>query len=182
MIRIIAGRFGSRKLKTPDDERTRPMSDRVRESLFSALGERIRGDVLDLFAGSGALGIEAISRGAHSATFVDSSRSAIEVINQNCASLDVASVCTVIQSDVLRFVSRVSQQQFNLVFVAPPYVFSETSEVLRLLIEGKWLVPESTVVVERPTGDVAPKLPEGWEITWERAYGGTLVWMIQETS
>jgi 16S rRNA (guanine966-N2)-methyltransferase len=122
MTRIIAGVYGGRRIGIPSDSRVRPTADRVREAWMSILGERLVGaTVLDLFAGSGALGLEAISRGAVHATLVDIGRASIVAIDANVASLGVADQVTVHQSDAMRFVERLTPGQFDLALADPPY-------------------------------------------------------------
>src|SRR3954447_6923329 len=121
-MRVIAGTYGGRTLKAPPGDATRPTSDRVREALFSILATRTQdARVLDLFAGSGALGIEALSRGARSATYVDNGTQAIKAIRANLSALGVEA--GIRQSDALRFLSHASElgAQYDLVFLDPPY-------------------------------------------------------------
>ncbi|HWT23641.1 MAG TPA: 16S rRNA (guanine(966)-N(2))-methyltransferase RsmD [Solirubrobacteraceae bacterium] len=121
-MRVIAGRHGGRRLQAPPGDATRPTSDRVREALFSVLGARVEGArVLDLFAGSGALGIEALSRGAAAATFVDVAPAAIRVITANLASL--GEEAEVVRADALRWLRGASRRarQYDLVLLDPPY-------------------------------------------------------------
>jgi 16S rRNA (guanine966-N2)-methyltransferase len=117
-VRIVAGEFRGRRLAAPRGVRTRPTADRVREALFSMLGDVSGARVLDLYAGSGALGIEALSRGAESAMFVERDARAAGVIERNLASLGLDQ--PVLRHDVLRFLAR-EKGIFDLVFVDPPY-------------------------------------------------------------
>lgn len=122
MTRIISGVYGGRRLVIPSDHRVRPTADRVREAWMSILGERLQGaTVLDLFAGSGALGLEAVSRGATHATLVDIGRASILAIESNVAALGVADQVSVHQSDALRFLERVGPLQFDVALADPPY-------------------------------------------------------------
>ncbi len=121
-MRVIAGRHGGRRLQAPAGEATRPTSDRVREALFSILGARVEGaHVLDLFAGSGALGIEALSRGAAAATFVDAAPDAVRVLRGNLAAL--GEEAEVVHGDALRWLRAAPRRarQYDLVFLDPPY-------------------------------------------------------------
>jgi 16S rRNA (guanine966-N2)-methyltransferase len=118
-MRVIAGQYGGRRLQAPPGDATRPTSDRVREALFSVLAARVDGArVLDLFAGSGALGIEALSRGAGSAVFVERDAKAVAAIERNLAAVGVEE--TVVRQDVERFLAR-ADGAFDLVFCDPPY-------------------------------------------------------------
>src|SRR5215213_6124095 len=121
-MRVIAGRWGGRRLQAPPGEATRPTSDRVREALFSVLGERVTGArVLDLFAGSGALGIEALSRGAAEATFVDAAPAALKALRANLEALGADA--EIRRQDALRFLAGASAaaRQYDLVLLDPPY-------------------------------------------------------------
>lgn len=173
-MRIIAGAHAGRRLAVPP-KGTRPTSDRVRESLFSILngwGVIDGARVLDLYAGSGALGFEALSRGAESLVAVDASRQATRVIRENAAVLGER--VEVQQSAVARFL-RTPPRQFDLVFIDPPYD-EDIDQALELLAEG-WLAEEGIVVVERSSRTVPPLLPEGWEPWEERRYGETTLWL-----
>jgi 16S rRNA (guanine966-N2)-methyltransferase len=182
--RIIAGEAGGRRLAVPPGERVRPTSDRVKESLFSALGPgRLVGvRVLDLYAGSGALGLEALSRGAAEALLVERDPAAVRAIRTNIdtlgfvdrAILRAAAVSTVLGGPP-------PQDPFDLALLDPPYDTpgDEVESVLRLLAERDWLSPAATVVVERAAGSSPLGWPAGWGSTWERCYGDTLVLFAQ---
>jgi 16S rRNA (guanine966-N2)-methyltransferase len=117
-VRVVAGAFKGRRLQAPRGARTRPTADRVREALFSILGDLEGARVLDLYAGSGALGIEALSRGAESALFVERDPRAVAAIERNLAAVGVDA--TVVRTDALRFLDR-AEGSFDLVFCDPPY-------------------------------------------------------------
>jgi 16S rRNA (guanine966-N2)-methyltransferase len=121
-MRVIAGTYGGRRLQAPPGDATRPTSDRVREALFSILGPRVAGArVLDLFAGSGALGLEALSRGAAGATFVDSAPAAVRAVAANLTALGAEA--EVIRADALRWLrgATLAARHYDLVFLDPPY-------------------------------------------------------------
>ena len=121
-MRIIAGEFGGRRLQSPPDSRVRPTADRVREAWFSILGDAVSGArVLDLFAGSGALGLEALSRGAQHATFVELSPASLKTLHANVAALGLAGRVTVHRGDALRFVAGLPERAFEVAFADPPY-------------------------------------------------------------
>ncbi len=162
----MAGDAGGRRLVVPKGDLTRPTSDRVREGLFNALDARglIPGaTVLDLYCGSGALGLEAISRGAASAVLVDSSREAVDAARVNVAALGFPRVAVVL-STVPRYLSRKPTQVSSLVFADPPYAVGQddVTTMLALLITGGWLQPEATVLVERSSRSPEPSWPDGW--------------------
>ena len=122
MTRIIAGTFGGRRLALPADVRVRPTADRVREAWMSILADRITGArVLDLFAGSGALGLEALSRGAAHVTFVELSAEAVSAIHANAHALGVSDRVTVRRGDALRFLQRLAPGAFDVALADPPY-------------------------------------------------------------
>ena len=172
-MRVIAGTYGGRVLKAPPGAATRPTSDRVREALFSILADRVPdARVLDLFAGSGALGLEALSRGADSVTFVDDAPAAIRVVKANLAALKTAA--TVRQTDAVRFLAAASGNgaQYDLVFLDPPYRHAE--RLARPLSEAlpAVLAPGAVAVAESDRrAPLALELP----INDERRYGDTLI-------
>jgi 16S rRNA (guanine966-N2)-methyltransferase len=121
-VRIIAGQFGGRRLVLPKNERVRPTADRVREAWMSILGAAILdARVLDLFAGSGALGLEALSRGAAHVTFVELHPASIEALERNIAALGVADQATVYRGDAMRYAERAEERAFDVVLADPPY-------------------------------------------------------------
>ena len=174
MTRIIAGEARGRRLKVPG-ALTRPTSDRVRESLFASLESLVDLDgthVLDLFAGSGALGLEARSRGAAEVILVDRAPAVARVITQNIASVALPGVrCE--RADVRRFLRGPARPQ-DVVFIDPPYEVParEVEEILAMLFNG-WLTEGAVVVVER--GDARIRWPTGYTDAWERRFGGTHV-------
>ena len=182
--RIIAGEAGGRRLSVPAGDAVRPTSDRVKESLFAALGpgRLVGARVLDLYAGSGALGLEALSRGAAEAVFVDRDRAAGRAILANIESLGFGDRAVLRQRPVATLLAGGPESPpFDLALLDPPYDTPavEVDSALRLLVEAGWLTPEATVVVER-AGDSAPLTwPAGWGSTWERCYGDTLVLFAQ---
>lgn len=182
--RIIAGRFGGRRLTTPEGRGTRPTSDRVREALFSRLDhlDVVEGAaVLDLFAGSGALGLEAVSRGATRAVLVDSDRRAIEACRRNVADLAVGASVQVRRQSVTTFLAG-TPETFDLVLLDPPYNETEQhlSHVLTALMAG-WLAPDALVIVERDARSVEPAWPIGLIGTQRRNYGETVMWFAEES-
>lgn len=131
-IRIISGEFRSRKLTVPKGELIRPTSNRVREAMFNVLGSRMSiegAHVLDLFSGSGALGLEALSRGAESVTFVDSHPLVLACSRDNTLSLDVSDRCTFIRMDVRTFLAQHNRDRFDLILADPPYGLDYISEI-----------------------------------------------------
>jgi 16S rRNA (guanine966-N2)-methyltransferase len=176
-MRIVAGRYGGRHLTAPPGSATRPTSDRVREALFQRLGPLDDANVLDLFAGSGALALEALSRGAAHATLVDSATAAIKAIAANVAALGLtAEQAEVRRQDVRAFLrsARAARREYDLVLLDPPYrLAAELGRELSPLIAAV-LAPGGRVVSEsdrRAPLDLHPDLP----LTDERRYGDTLI-------
>lgn len=131
MIRIIAGEFKGRRLKTPAGDTVRPTADRVREAWFSILQRSLRGArVLDLFAGSGALGFEALSRGALSADFVELHRFALASLKVNVKALQVDDRAAIHKADAVRFAERLRPGQFDVVFADPPYAGDQAARLV----------------------------------------------------
>lgn len=157
----------------------RPSTDRAKESLFASLGPGPIGDavVLDLYAGSGALGIEAMSRGAARAVFVDRDRHAVDAIRANLTSTGFAEQARVQASTVAAFLRHAAPEApFDLVFCDPPYELAtmELDAELATLAGGGWLAPGATVVLERRAGS-PPELPGAWRVGRELAHGDTLL-------
>jgi 16S rRNA (guanine966-N2)-methyltransferase len=132
-MRIVSGQFGGRRLVMPKDARVRPTADRVREAWMSILGEELNGArVLDLFAGSGALGLEALSRGAASATFVELNPPSLRALDQNVTTLGLENVVTVHRGDAMRYAERVPERAFDIVFADPPYTIDHAARLVAL--------------------------------------------------
>jgi len=147
MIRITGGEHRSRLLVTPDTNLTKPTMDKVRAAVFSALGDSVKNArVLDLFAGSGSYGFEAISRGAESATFVDMSNHAIDSIKKNADSLKVKNV-DIVKSDVLGFFEH-NSQEFSIIFVDPPYKLDVYETVVEKALSNHILSENGIMVLE----------------------------------
>ncbi len=180
VTRIISGQAGGRRLRTPAGGGTRPTSDRVREALFSALESRdaVQGaHVMDLYAGSGALGLEAASRGAASVLLVESDRSAIGVIRANIA--DVGAAGARVQAGTVEAaLDRTPTLAYDLVLADPPYDVDEDSlaAVLDLLLTREWLSPDALVVVERSSRSPEPSWPAGLTLEGRKDYGETVLW------
>jgi 16S rRNA (guanine966-N2)-methyltransferase len=183
MTRIISGLAGGRLIHTPPGSGTRPTSDRVREALFSRL-EHLdvvhQSNVLDLYAGSGALGLEAASRGATSVLLVESDWAAVAVVRRNIADLALPGVSvradTVERALLSGPVS--AKARCELVLADPPYDVTEQglANVLKLLVSHGWLSPDALVVVERSARSPEPRWPRGLDGAGERRYGDTKMW------
>ena len=132
-MRIVGGRFGGRRLVMPKDARVRPTADRVREAWMSILGESLaQARVLDLFAGSGALGLEALSRGAASVSFVELHPPSLRALQENISALGVESDVTVHRGDAMRFAERLPERAFDIVLADPPYTVDYAPRLVAL--------------------------------------------------
>ncbi|NLG56154.1 MAG: 16S rRNA (guanine(966)-N(2))-methyltransferase RsmD [Rhodococcus sp.] len=178
MTRIIAGRAGGRRLRVPASG-TRPTSDRVREALFSALESRIDLDgaaVLDLYAGSGALGLEALSRGAEHVVLVESDAKAAAVIRENITAVGVTGAQLRL-APVATVVGQAADREFDVVLADPPYAVSDeaVTDVLESLSRHKWVGEGTIVVVERSSRSPQTQWPERYEPLKSKKYGETRV-------
>lgn len=169
-MRVIAGEFGGRKLVAPDGTTTRPTTDKVRQAVFNSLTSMgvLEGAVVaDLYAGSGALGIEALSRGAERCVFVERDRAALQALRTNIEALGIADRCQVMTSDVMAWVP--AMRHVDIAFIDPPYTFDAWPALLGLLEVGM-VVAESEQPVEAP---------EGWQQVRSRRYGRTWVTVLE---
>jgi 16S rRNA (guanine966-N2)-methyltransferase len=183
MTRIVAGSARGRRLRTPAGDRTRPTTDRVREALFSALEaalgslEGLR--VLDLYAGSGAVGLEAISRGAGVATLVESDRQTARLVQQNADALGFRRA-EVVTLPVEKALAQPPRAPYDVVYVDPPYALAnaDLERVLAGLVANDWLASGATIVVERSSRDTAPSWPDGTSLERSKEYGETVLWYV----
>lgn len=181
MTRIIGGSAGGRRITTPRGVATRPTSDRVREALFSAI-ESWSGSLhglrfLDLYAGSGAIGLEAWSRGAGVVTLVEQDRKTAALIAENARSIGFARA-NVVAAAVAGTLRRPPSAPYDIAFLDPPYTLGEealAADLLALTAEG-WLVPGALVVVERSGRSPEPQWPDGITADREKRYGETVLW------
>lgn len=150
-MRVITGRAKGRRLKAPKGKNTRPTTDRVKESLFCLLGPRVQGvRFLDLFAGSGAIGIEALSRGASEAIFIDSDIKSVEIIKDNLRTTDLHSEAKVFCIDIFKGLSVLArkEERFQMIFLDPPYEKGFEDKILEFIAQSKILDSKGLVVVE----------------------------------
>jgi 16S rRNA (guanine966-N2)-methyltransferase len=178
MTRLVAGRYGGRRLQVPSGDRTRPTSDRAREGLFSTLQSLLELEgarVLDLYAGSGALGLEAVSRGAAEATLVERDAHALTALRANVAALDAPAV--VVDADVEVFLAR-GGPPHRLVLLDPPYE-EDVAPVLALL--APWVEQDGVVVVERASRGGPPTAPEWLVGDRSRRYGEATLWYFRRS-
>lgn len=178
-MRIIAGKARGRRLTAPATRGTRPATDRVREAVFSAIGDWVvDASVADLYAGSGSFGLEALSRGAASAVFVESGHRALEALRKNVATLGLGG--EVVASTVQNYLER-ANGEFHLVFMDPPW--DQPSEVMGadLGLVDRLLAPNGEVVVSRRQGDREPPIPETWRVAADKRYGDTRILRYEKT-
>lgn len=180
-MRVIAGRLGGRKLVAPRGLSTRPTSDRVREALFSALGAVMGARVLDLFAGTGALGVEAISRGAARAVFVESARPALAALRENLGALGLAESARVVPQLAERALGAViAEGPFDLIFADPPYAaLTEVPPLVARMREAGAVAEGARFVLEHASRDAAPELA-GFVPRPTRTYGDTALTIFDD--
>ena len=183
-MRIVAGSAKGVRL-APVPKGVRPVSDMAREGLFSSLGARVPGArVLDLFAGTGALGIEALSRGAAEAVFVDRARPSTSLIHENLERARLRELAVIVAGDVRTFLTREDKEgaPFDLVLADPPYGLEGTElDVVLEELAGGWLAPSGwTIALTRRKGSSTPVIPLHWLAARRLEYGDTLVLLLRE--
>ncbi len=177
-MRVISGTARGRKLKKVPGDSTRPIMDRVKESLFNILGEYVWDSRwLDMFAGTGQVGIEALSRGAAEVVFVDSVRAAVRTIQANLAHTGLTKGAAVVQTDAFRYLDSHAFQPFDLIYVAPPQYKGIWIDVLRLLDERPftYLTSDGLIVVQIDPKEFAPLELTNLTLDDKRKYGNTLL-------
>lgn len=179
-MRVIGGTARGRRLLSPRGLGTRPTPDRVREALFNILGDTVcKALVLDLFAGSGALGIEALSRGASAAIFVDSAASAVDYIRRNLENLGFNEKSTVIKADSQAYLRKMAlaSGSFDLIFADPPYTINTNFyESLLVMVRKQGILkPRGRLIIEHPARGGEVEAPAGWAPVERRRYGETAV-------
>ena len=181
-MRIIAGKFRSKKLNSPKSDDIRPTIDRVRQAIFNILSSRLNNDfsdlrVLDLFAGTGAFGIEALSRGANYVCFVDNGLEARGIIRAHIERFGIAGEAKLLKLNALNLGEADKFEAFNLVFIDPPYGKNLGGKALLNAYQNGWIAKGAIIVLEEKAG-VEVDLPDGFELLDRRKYGGTEVWLV----
>ncbi|HEX6300799.1 MAG TPA: 16S rRNA (guanine(966)-N(2))-methyltransferase RsmD [Acidimicrobiia bacterium] len=172
-MRIIAGEAGGRKLKSPETKGTRPVTDRVREAVFSSIGSWVVDSLVgDLYAGSGSFGLEALSRGANSVVFVEKGRKALAALRHNVETIGLGG--SVIESTVQDYLAQ-ANHRFHLVFLDPPWDQPTEQMEEDLAKLDRLLLPNAEVVVSRRHTDRVPQQPETWRVATDRRYGDTRI-------
>jgi 16S rRNA (guanine966-N2)-methyltransferase len=184
-MRIIAGRFRGKQLIAPSDEAIRPTADRVRESIFDILGSRLGASldglrVLDLFAGTGAMGLEAISRGASGAVFVETGAEARGLVRDHIEAFGIAGIAKLLRRDATALGASGTMGAFDLIFLDPPYKQGLGEKALVSARAGGWIAPEATIVLEE-SSEAEIALPPGFELDDRRTYGAAAVHLISLT-
>jgi len=170
-LRIVAGKWRSRLLDIADVAGLRPTSERIRETLFNWLAPGIHGKrCLDLFAGTGALGLEALSRGAGEVVFVEMAPRAVRTLEQNIETLD-AEGATVLQQDATDFLGAAQQEPFDVVFLDPPFAEDVLGELCRLIEEQEFLADEALVYLEQDRAKEMAVLPDNWRVLKNKTAG-----------
>ena len=186
-MRIVGGSLKGRRLIPPDDRQVRPTSDRTREALFNILAHGDFGDfdlegarVLDLFAGTGALGFEALSRGARFCLFVDDAASSRALIRRNAEELGLMGACKIYRRDAARLGTRPGSvgPAFDLLFADPPYGKGFGSDALDGALAGGWLRAGALAILEE-TADAELVIPAGYELLDQRRYGDTQIAILR---
>jgi 16S rRNA (guanine966-N2)-methyltransferase len=176
-LRIVAGKWRSRLLQIADVPGLRPTSSRVRETLFNWLTPRLNGArCLDLCAGTGALGIEALSRGASQVVFVEPSPLAATVLDANLRALN-ATGAEVLRADARRFLAQKPDVEFNIVFLDPPFAENLHVELCRLLNQSGWLADGTRIYIESDRRRIEPALPQNWRVLKSK-YAGNVRYML----
>lgn len=170
-LRIVAGIWRSRVLEIADVEGLRPTPERIRETLFNWLTPRMAGArCLDLFAGTGALGLEALSRGAAAAVFVENSKVAIATLRRNVASLD-ASGAVIHAGSATEYIDAAGAERFDIVFLDPPFADDNLAELCRLIDESELVATNANVYLEQDRARPEPDLPDGWTVLKSKVAG-----------
>lgn len=186
-LRIIGGDWKGRKLRFPDAPNLRPTPDRVRETIFNWLAPMIHGaHCLDLFAGSGALGLEALSRGAAFTTFVDSHKKVTQALQSHLDLLDINDKANVFSVDGVKFLSHekfkiAESKKYDLVFLDPPYHLDFMQKVVPLLEENNWLNENAMLYLEIEKRQSLPELPTNWKPLKEKMAGEVNYFLFQRS-
>ncbi len=184
MMRIITGKAKGIRLRTLEGDATRPTAERVKEAVFSMLINDIEGrEILDLFAGSGQMALEALSRGAAHATLVDKSPEAIKIITENAQKTKLAKECTIVRDEYISFIKRNREKQFDIIFLDPPYASDFYRPALYSMLEYGILKHSSIVVCESDTDNIFASdgiLTESFEVIKQSRYGRIFITILRK--
>ncbi len=186
MMRIITGRARGIRLKTLEGEETRPTAERVKEAIFSMIQFDLEGrSVLDLFSGSGQMGLEAVSRGASTAVMVDRSKAAVQIIEDNLSKTKLTPWCTVQQSDCMDFIYKNQGSKFDIIFLDPPYASGLYCPVIQAMLNADMLKPMSIIVCESDHDEIFGEnhdLAERFVIKKQSKYSKTVITILERRS
>ena len=177
-MRIITGKARGLKLTTPKNMDVRPTSDRVKESLFSIIGTKIVGThVLDLFAGTGNLGLEAWSRGAEKVVFVDESHASLQLVRSNITKAKAEDMTTVIKGNAVKVIADLTArgEKFDFIFCDPPYNKGLPAQIIQMVAKYDLVIPGGYLIVEHSQHESLPELPTKFEVIRCEKYGETLI-------
>ena len=172
-MRVIAGQAKGRRLVGPETRDTRPVTDRVKEAVFSSIGDWVvDADVADLYAGAGSFGLEALSRGARSVVFVENGARALEALKKNIRTVGLGGEVATVK---VRQFLEMNQSSFHLVFIDPPWPLPTEELEADFGLLDPFLVPRAEVVASRRHSDRLPRVPENWRVAAEKRYGDTRI-------
>ena len=177
-MRVITGTARGTNLKAPDGLLTRPTADRVKQALFNIIQYEIAGDVLDLFAGSGQLGIEALSRGANRAVFVDERADALAIVRENLRRTHLAEKAEVVRADYLSYLAG-CRKRFRLIFLDPPYAEKYLENAIKRISEIDILADGGIIITERPRGKLLNEDFPGLTRSRDYNYGKTTITLVR---
>jgi len=181
-LRIVAGKWRGRLLPVADSPGLRPTAGRIRETLFNWLAPVVEGTrCLDLFAGTGALGLEALSRGAAQTVFVENSGSVVRDLRARIDDLN-ATGAAVVEADAMAWLKNETPARFDIVFLDPPFAADQYAELCRLLAERHWLADGALVYLEQARSQSLPALPAGWTVSREQVAGNVRYSLIRTAS
>ena len=180
LMRVISGSAKGHKLFSPVGKQTRPTSDFVKENIFNIIGDAIVGtNFLDVFAGSGAVGIEALSRRARTVTFVDSSQKAVELIKRNLDKTGLKQNAVVIKAEAVAAIKKLSGQTFDIIFMDPPYFEDFVDKTLNAIVEADILADDGFIVLEAAKSEDVNGV-DGLKVFKEKEYSGTKLIFIEK--
>lgn len=180
-MRVISGKARSIRLETPEGNGTRPTTDRIKETLFNMINFDLPGATfLDIFSGSGAIGIEALSRGASQATFIEKDSNALSYIKRNLKATHLENLSTVLEGDFQTRLLGLKGQQFDIIFMDPPYELGCETEVLRLIQSNELLAPEGRIIIERASTKAFKVEVDGFYVTKEKVFKTTTMTFISQ--
>ncbi len=179
-MRVIAGKYKGRRLETVQDNSVRPATDKVKGAIFNVLQSRVDwniSSVLDLYAGSGSIGIEALSRGAQRCIFVEKSRNALKYLQSNIELIGAERDASVVYGDADQYIQS-SRNSFDVVFADPPYALESLKEIPNKIFAGTLVAPDGYLIIEHPTRYVFEN-NASWQVAVQKTYGNTTVSFFQ---